>query len=319
MTPVKIRFGGYQGPNSVHTRAGHRFGTALSQELGPDVEFVFDSNIVERGRKASDLLSMVETGELEGCYFSSSYLAHRVPELGVFDQHFVVPDRKRAYAVLDGALGRKLAELVEANTGFAVLNFWDNGFRHISNGVRSIERPEDCRGLKIRTLANDNHQRVFRALGFEPMQIDVRDLPEAVASGRVDAQENPLTNIYNFGLHATHKHITTTRHLMGVALALFNKATVRSWPEEVQAGVSRALGTATAAQRRFADEDDLICAGKLAAEGVEILELRPGQRENFAEATRDEVAKTRAGFDNALIRLFDDDLSGAEVAANQAD
>ena len=191
MTPIELRFGGYQGAASVHTRAGNVFGEKLAGELGNSVNFTFDANIVERGRKASDLLSMVEAGEIDGCYFSSSYLAARVPELGIFDQHFVVPDRARAYAILDGPLGRRLAELVEASTGYVVLDYWDNGFRHISNGRHPILRAEDCMGLKIRTLANEHHQRVFRSLGFEPRAIDVRDLPSAVADGTVDAPGKP--------------------------------------------------------------------------------------------------------------------------------
>jgi TRAP-type C4-dicarboxylate transport system substrate-binding protein len=65
---------------------------------------------------------------------------------------------------------------------------------------------------------------VFRSLGLEPVTLDVRDLPQAVANLHVDAQENPLTNIYHFGLHMTHRHITLTQHLLGVALVLFKPA-----------------------------------------------------------------------------------------------
>ena len=241
MKPIELRFGGYQGPASVHTRAGNIFGEALASELGDRVSVVVDSNIVERGHKAADLLSMTESGELDGCYFSSSYVASRVPELGIFDQHFVVPDRAKAYAILDGPLGERLASLVEEKTGYTVLDFWDNGFRHISNGKRPIRKPEDCQGLKLRTLANEDHQRVFRALGFEPKVIDVRDLKAAVHEGTVDAQENPLTNTYNFGLHTTHRYVTLTRHLLGVAMVLFNKEKVQSWPADFRAGVERAL------------------------------------------------------------------------------
>ena len=309
MTPIDLRFGGYQGAASVHSRAGNVFGEKLADELGGAVNFTFDANIVERGRKAADLLSMVETGEIDGCYFSSSYLAGRVPELGIFDQHFVVPDRAKAYAILDGSLGKRLAALVESSTGYVVLDYWDNGFRHISNGRHPILQAEDCKGLKIRTLANEHHQRVFRSLGFEPRAIDVRDLPAAVADGTVDAQENPLTNIYNFGIHRTHKYITLTRHLLGVAMVLFNKDRVRSWPADFRTGAETALRNATAAQRQFAEDDDRICAEKLIADGAEIHELDSAQRETFVAATRDEVAKTRAGFDADLVALFDENLT----------
>lgn len=309
MSQIELRFGGYQGPASVHTRAGHVFGEKLSEELGNTVDFVFDANIVERGQKASDLLSMVEEGTLDGCYFSSSYLAGRVPELGVFDQHFVVPDRERAYAILDGPLGRRLGEVVEEKTGYTVLDYWDNGFRHISNGVRPIRIPEDCRALKLRTLDNADHQRVFRALGFDPKVVDVRDLPKAVADGTVDAQENPLTNIYNFRLHTTHRYVTLTRHLIGVAIALFNKDKVAAWPDDIREGVKRAIRTATLSQRGFADDDDRICTEKLVAEGVEIHEPDAAERAAFVDATVAEVALTRGKFSPDLVAMFDTNLA----------
>ena len=207
-------------------------------------------------------------------------------------------------------MGRELAGLMREKTGFAALDFWDNGFRHISNGKGPILAPQDCTGLKIRTLANDNHQRVFRALGFEPKTIDVRDLPAAVADGTVGAQENPLTNIFNFGLHTHHKYITLTRHLIGVAMVLFNKDAVNAWPSDFREGVQRALRKATLAQRGFAEEDDIVCAEKLVAEGVEINALDGDHRRAFVDATKDEVAKTRAQFDARLIGLFDEDLAG---------
>jgi len=307
--PITIRFGGYQGPQSVHTRGGRALGQYLHEELGDAVNFIFDENIVERGQKAADLLTMVESGELDGCYFSSSYLAGRVPELGVFDQHFVVPDRASAYAILDGELGRELARCVAAGTGYCVMDFWDNGFRHISTANRVITSPQDCKGLTIRTLANEDHKALFRTLGFEPHAIDVRDLPAAVADGTVDAQENPLTNIYNFRLHDTHRHISLTGHLLGVALALFNRQHVEAWPDSVREGVARAMRKATLAQRQFAEEDDAICTAKLRAEGVEVRDLTLQERNVFIEAVAPQIARLRDRFDPKLVALFDKSLA----------
>lgn len=309
---VTIRFGGYQGDKSVHTRGGRVFCEELKRLLGDEVDVQFEENIVAGGNKAADLLTRTEDGTLEGCYFSSSYLAKRVPELGLFDQHFVVPDRRGAYAVLDGSLGKRLAQEVEARTGFAVLGYWDNGLRHISSGNVAIREPADCKDLKIRTLANEDHKRVFRSLGFKPMAIDVRDLPAAVKDGTVDAQENPLTNIYNFELYKTHRHITMTRHLLGVALVLFNKAAVQSWTDDVRRAVDEALRLATIAQREFAEEDDEICAKALRADGVDIIDLTENQRSQFAAATRAEVEITRANFPAELVALFEQDLARNE-------
>ena len=106
---TRITLGGYQGDKSVHTRGVQVFCAALERLAGDAVQVEFRQNIVEQGHKASDLLALTEAGDLDGCYFSSSYLAERVPELALFDQHFTVPDRRRAYGVLDGTLGARLA------------------------------------------------------------------------------------------------------------------------------------------------------------------------------------------------------------------
>lgn len=310
---IEITFGGYQGDNSVHTRGAKSLAEAVERLSGGAARIKFRQNIVEDGHKASDLLSMTESGELDGCYFSSSYLADRVPELALFDQHFAVPSRAHAYGVLDGSLGQRLKQEIEANTGYSVMGYWDNGLRHISSRGGRLNTPSACDGLKLRTLASDDHQRVFRALGFDPRAIDVRDLPAAVADGTVDAQENPLTNIYNFRLHDVHRSITMTGHLLGVALVLFNRDAVESWPENVRDAVHQAVAEATKDQRRFAEEDDVICAKALRADGVDLIELTADERAAFVDATRGEVEKTRSRFSVDLISLFEHDIALADA------
>jgi C4-dicarboxylate-binding protein DctP len=285
--PMIVRFGGYQPARSVHTRAVRRFGEDLTRRLGAGVEFRFVQNVTAVGRRAAELLAMTEGDELDLCYFSSSYLVARVPSLGVFDRPFGFADRHDAYVVLDGADGRRLADDVAAATGFKVLAFWDNGIRHISNRRHPIVHPSDCRGLTIRTLDNAMHQRVFAALGFTPIVIDVKDLAAAVAGGRVDAQENPLTNLVNFDLQKTHRYVTLTGHFFGAAPVLCNRARFAAWPADLQRAVGEALADATALQRRLAAEEDEACLAQLLAEGVHVTQAGAFDRAAFVAAVAD--------------------------------
>ena len=106
MTSIDIRFGGYQGPFSVHNRAVTVFGDALAQSLGDDLKFAHTPNVIDQGHTAVDLLDMVTSGEMTFCYFASSYLADRVAEFALLDLPFAIRDRTQAYALLDddGAL-----------------------------------------------------------------------------------------------------------------------------------------------------------------------------------------------------------------------
>src|SRR5262245_35482499 len=134
--PTTLRIAGYQDARSVHTRAMRMLEAALKQALGAAVAIEFEENIAARGRKVADLLDLVETGELDLCYFSSSYLTARVAALGVFDIPFELTDRERTRALLQGALGTRLSEEIAASTGYRVLGYWDNGLRNISNRLR---------------------------------------------------------------------------------------------------------------------------------------------------------------------------------------
>lgn len=293
MQPILIRCGGYQPPASIHNRAAEILGRDLAVRLGESVRFELDGNIVAHGHNASDLLEWVQSGRIELCYFSTSYLAETVPEIAVLDLPFIVRRREQAYAALDGALGDRLSERMAAARGYKVLGYFDNGFRHWSNRLRPIRAPVDCQGLRIRTLFSTTHQQVFRALGFEPVPLDVKDLLAAVQSGRVDAQDNPLTNIYNFRIHEQHRYITLSSHFWGAAVLLCNGAVFAGWPPEVRDAVTAAAIVATAEQRRMAAAEDEDALAKLAAAGCEIVALDEAQRESFVSTVAPVVAQYR--------------------------
>ncbi len=298
---MTIRFGGYQGPASVHTRAVEVFGAALRDRLGDELRFEFERSIVEQGRKAADLLPLVESGELTMCYFSSSYLGARVPEIAVLDLPFAVHDREHAYRALDGELGTGLAGEVAGATGFQVLGWLDNGFRQISNRVRPIRTLDDCRGLKIRTLSSAVHGEVFRAFGFEPVPIDVKELVESVRTGVVDAQDNPLTNIYGFGIYQHHPHVTLSRHFFGVAALLCHRETFEGWSPRVRDTVQECAAEAVAAQRLLAAEEDAVVLEKLRPEPVEVVHLEADERQAFVDAVAPIVARQSAALDPGLL------------------
>jgi TRAP-type transport system periplasmic protein len=268
---IALRFAGYQPARSVHTRALHALRDSLARRAGGALTITVTDNVVAAGRKAADLLGMVASGELDGCYFASSYLAARVPALGVFDQPFQAGSREAVFADLDGDGGATLSGRVATATEYRVLGWWDNGIRHISNAVRPIRAPADCVGLRLRTLDNAQHQAAFRRLGFQPKFIDVADLPRAVAVRSVDAQENPLTNLVNFNLQAHHKHVSLTGHLLGIALLLVNRARYEALPDELRAMLDAAAVESQTMQRALAVAEDAACLRLLADAGVTVI------------------------------------------------
>lgn len=296
-----LRCGGYQGEASVHTKGLRALAASLD---GSGLAVTVTPDITAEGRKAAALLSLVESGALELCYFNSSYLADRVPAVQALDLPFAIRDRAQAWALLDGPLGAALRDAIEAATGFRVLGWWDNGFRHLTNRTRPIHRVADCAGLRLRTVGSALHHEIFAALGFTPVPVDVKDLPQAVASGLVDAQENPLTNTVNFSLHKHHPHISLTAHFFGVVLLLANRAWCDALPAATRRRLDAAIATATATQRELAAGEDAICRRRLDADGCAIVEPEALDRAGFEAAVAPIRARVLAALPPAIAAAF---------------
>ena len=284
--PIKIRFGGYSPPDSTHSRAAVHFKEALARRVGGAVEVDHFWNVLDFGYRADDLLSMVECGLLTMCYFSTSYLAARVPELEIVDLPFLFEDEAHAHAAMDGALGNYLTEKTESATDFRVLGYWDNGFRHLSNRLRPVRSPGDLKGMRIRLQPNDVHIKTFERLGAVPVPVDLKIGIEKIVSHDVDAQENPLANTVTYGVTDHHRHITMSGHFYGARGLYAHKSSVDSWPGEVRTAVREAIREAIGVQRELAMAKEKELRSQLEAEGVSFVDLTPDERAAFAEATQ---------------------------------
>jgi TRAP-type transport system periplasmic protein len=308
--PVRIRIAGYQNEQSVHTRAVRVLTQSLLEKAAGVISVDFESNIAERGRKVVDLLDLVKSGDLDICYFSSSYLTKRVPTLGVLDIPFQFTDRQDVRAFVDGSIGALLRRDIAAHTEYELLAFWDNGLRNISNGKRPIRKPNDCAGLRIRTLPSAAYHATFRALGMEPVTLDVADMMQAIANGEVDAQENPLTNIQLFGLQKYHPFVTMTGHFYGIALVLCNASSLAGWPDDVRSALSAAVSESTAAQWKLASEYEIASRAALEAQGINIIDLDEAARSAFKQAVHPVIEQECSKLPQELLRLLHDSAVG---------
>ena len=150
--PIPIRMGGYGPPTTGFSKSMKRIGDSLEKQFGDRIDVKYCWNIMDFGYKAEEIVWLVESGLLTLGYQSSSYLTDRVPELSLVDLPFLFRDNEHARAAMDGALGRRLVQAVESKCNFRILGWYENGFRHISNRVRTVRTPADLRSIHIRVL-----------------------------------------------------------------------------------------------------------------------------------------------------------------------
>src|SRR5262249_27663015 len=146
-----------------------------------------------------------------------------------------------ARAAMDGELGCVLAAKIEEQVNLRVLGWFENGFRHISNRMRPVHRPQDLSGLRIRVLPSEVHARTFELLAAHPMPRDLSEAIKRIKNGELDAQENPLSNTVTYGVHAFHRFHTLSNHFYVSRPIFLNRTAFDGWPSTLQAAMRAAV------------------------------------------------------------------------------
>jgi TRAP-type C4-dicarboxylate transport system substrate-binding protein len=137
---------------------------------------------------------------------------------------------------------------------------------------------------------------------MEPVTIDVGDMVRVIASGAVDAQENPLANIELFGLQKYHPFVTMTRHFQGIALLLCNAKCLAGWPEQVRTILRAAVRESTAAQWRLASDEEIASRSSLETQEIDIIDLDEAGRAPFKQAVRAVIEQGYVDLPDAVLR-----------------
>lgn len=282
--PITIRMGGYGPPTTSFSRSLKLIGDTLSARFGNRISVDYVWNIMDFGHRAEEILTLVENGAMTLGYQSSSYLTDRVPELGFVDLPFLFEHREEARAAVDGELGRFLAAKIEERIDYRILGYFENGFRHISNRLRTVRTPADLNGMRIRVLPSEVQARTFELLGAIPLRWDLTEAIAAIKAGTIDAQENPFANTVTYGVHKFHRFHTVTNHFYISRPIFLNRTQFDSWPRDLQNTMREAVIKAVAFQRELAIAEDREARAAIEAQGCEITALTPAQHALFREA-----------------------------------
>ncbi len=115
------------------------------------------------------------------------------------------------------------------------LAFLENGFRHLTTGGKLVEKPEDVKGLKIRTMENPVHMSAWRAAGVLPTPMAFSELPPALQQGTVDGQENPIPIILANNFNQLQKYLYLTGHVYSAGLLAGSQTFWSTLPESDRA------------------------------------------------------------------------------------
>jgi TRAP-type C4-dicarboxylate transport system substrate-binding protein len=295
--------GGYGPATTGFSRSLKLIGDRLAARFGDAVDIKYVWNIMDLGYRAEDILWLVEHGLLTLGYQSSSYLTDRVPELGFVDLPFLFARTADARAAVDGALGQLLARKIEERVNYRILGFFENGFRHLSNRLRTVQVPADLAGMRTRVLPSKIQARTFELLGALPLRLDLTEAIAKIAAGEIDAQENPLSNTVTYGVHKFHRFHTLTNHFYISRPIFLHRTAFESWPADLQDAMRTAVQEAIAFQRDLHEHEEEDARRVIETAGCEIVELNDNQHAAFAAAVQPLLREAREEYGDDLFGL----------------
>ena len=194
--PIPLSEGAFQWADLVTQRTNGR----INVKVYPGSQLV-------GGDQTRELVAMRQ-GIIDFTVSSTINLSPQIKEMTLYSMPFLMPNHKAYDALINGEVGQDLFKVL-AQRDVVPLAWGENGFRELSNSKRTVRKPEDLKGMKIRYAAGPIFADVFNALGANPLQMSFADLQPALSTGAVDGQENPINLFLAFKMDTlAQKHLT---------------------------------------------------------------------------------------------------------------
>ncbi len=206
---TEVKFGHVGSPGSLFDLSAQEFAKRANAKLGNKAKVV----VYGSSQLGSDgeLLKKLKLGTVD-LALPSTVMTSVAPEFGVFEMPYLVQSREHAARITKEVINPTLKPIA-AKQGYNLLATWENGFRHITNSKKPIVKPEDLQGLKLRVPGGVWRVKMFQAYGASPSPMELKEVFVALQTGVMDAQENPLAQIYPSRFHEVQKYLSLTGHV----------------------------------------------------------------------------------------------------------
>ena len=234
--PIEIKLGHVGFPGSLFDIVSNRFAQDVNEALKGRVEVkVFHSSQLGSDEQ---MIKGIRVGAPE-MVAPSTIMSTVDQRYGVFEMPYLIVSRAHMKKVTEIKEVQKALFDVLPARGIRMLGVWENGFRHITNNVRPIVRPEDLKGIKLRVPGGVWRVKMFQAYGANPSPMPFAEVYSALQSGVMDAQENPFPQIHSAKFQEVQKFLSLTGHVYTPAYLIVNEDFWQKLPKDVQQTIAK--------------------------------------------------------------------------------
>lgn len=288
---IELKLGHVGAPGSLYDVTANEFARRVNERLtGRATVIVFGAS--QLGGDES-MLQRLRLGTLD-LSIPSTIMSSMVDAFGLFEMPYLVRDREHMRQIEASVVWPDLVPRAR-DAGYQVLAVWENGFRHITNSARPIVRPEDLRGIKLRTPRGIWRVKLFQAFGANPTPMAFSEVFVALQTGVMDGQENPLTQVTSAKLHEVQDYLSLTSHVYSPAFLTTDPQAWARRPEDVRNAVASVAREMQAFVHETAARMDEELLAELEATDMQINRVDPALFREVSRPVYEEFAATVEG------------------------
>ena len=235
--------GGGDQTEAIHLSLGHSNNTdhhyqTLAESFKKIVEektggqIIIDIYPAEQLGSGPEMLEAVKSGTQDLVLDPDAFLANYDARFNSIAMPYVFSgwDDVKKFPESEAA---KALEDVAKEQNMVIMGWASNGFRVFCSN-KAIEKPDDFKGLKIRTGSAKLIADILTKLGASATTLSMSDTYSGIQTGIVDGAENSLANIIGSKWYEVQDYVAITYHQYVSEPLIMNKAKLESLTEEQQ-------------------------------------------------------------------------------------
>ena len=164
--------------------------------------------------KEEDILEQIRHGANIGQNTDSARMGNYVPGIAVMNGPYFAETLEDVAKLRKSPTVLKWQEELADKFGFKVVSFnWVQGYRHFFTN-KPVRKPEDLKGLRIRTPPAPIWQESIRSLGATPVAMAFGEMYPGLQQKAIDGVELVYNNIPGGKFYEVLKFANETRHIM---------------------------------------------------------------------------------------------------------
>jgi C4-dicarboxylate-binding protein DctP len=265
---IKVANAGPNNPDNRTVMAVDMFKRMVESQTKGDIEVrAFHASSLGNEREA---LEGVKIGTIEMATLSSGPVPGFFSPVMVFSIPYLFSSAPLAWDVFNGPFGRDFSEAMRKQTGVRILSITENGFRNFTSNAKPLRKPEDLKGLKLRTMENPAHMAMVKAFGADPTPIAFGELYMALQQKVVDGQETPVVLIHDMKFYEVQKYAILDGHVYDPLFVFANDKFFNSLPIGYQNIVKDNAQLLATAHNGFSQRQNILGIESLKQKGMDV-------------------------------------------------